>query len=247
MDPRTGAVLFIAAPVRPPGPDSLIVFGFASDTAFVNQHALRIASLYAPVLRTGSDSVTVTGAALRVLDERGIPLFDTGRPVDTLIAARLQLGAVWGRWTVEASLLPAPARDVLTAGLPPSPLTYLGILLGLAVLLLGAAGLLVWRMMELARVRTDFTWSLSHELRTPLTQILLYADTLELRRDPTPAYREKAIDVIRRETHRLIHLVDNLLRFSRAERSGVGWSCARMTACNHRRPCSPMKARSGRS
>jgi signal transduction histidine kinase len=87
--------------------------------------------------------------------------------------------------------------------------------------LLGAAVLLVWRIADLARVRSDFTSSISHELRTPLTQILMYAEMVEMNRTESVDERSKAIGIITRETHRLIHLVENILRFSRTEQSGV--------------------------
>jgi signal transduction histidine kinase len=74
-------------------------------------------------------------------------------------------------------------------------------------------------MHELSRLRADFTSSVSHELRTPLTQILLFAETIEMGRQRSPSARAEAIGVITRETRRLIHLVENILQFSRAERS----------------------------
>jgi signal transduction histidine kinase len=72
---------------------------------------------------------------------------------------------------------------------------------------------------ELARLRADFVAGISHELRTPLTQILLYAETIEMGRQRSPEKRAEAIGVITRETRRLIHLVENVLHYSRAERS----------------------------
>ena len=88
-------------------------------------------------------------------------------------------------------------------------------LLGTVTTLVGVAVSLLWRMHELGRLRADFTSSVSHELRTPLTQILLYAETLEMERHRSPAKRAEAINVITRETRRLIHLVENVLQFSR--------------------------------
>src|SRR6185503_16266036 len=112
-----------------------------------------------------------------------------GEPVDSTISARLQLGDIWGQWVVEASLRPAAAQAVLARGLPASPQPYLAVLLAVSALLLLAAGLLMWRMIELARLRADFTSSISHELRTPLTQVLLYSETLEMDRAQSVAER----------------------------------------------------------
>ena len=71
---------------------------------------------------------------------------------------------------------------------------------------------------ELSRLRADFISSVSHELRTPLSQILLFAETLNLGRVRTEQERRAATDVIVQEGRRLMHLVENILHFSRAER-----------------------------
>jgi signal transduction histidine kinase len=71
---------------------------------------------------------------------------------------------------------------------------------------------------ELSRLRSDFISSVSHELRTPLSQILLFAETLNLGRVRTEEERHTATDVIVQEGRRLMHLVENILHFSRAER-----------------------------
>src|SRR5262249_25748856 len=71
---------------------------------------------------------------------------------------------------------------------------------------------------QLARLRADFISSVSHELRTPLSQILLFAETLNLGRVRTELERRTATGVIVQEGRRLMHLVENILHFSRAER-----------------------------
>jgi signal transduction histidine kinase len=77
---------------------------------------------------------------------------------------------------------------------------------------------------ELARLRLEFSASVSHELRTPLAQILLFGETLTLGRTRTDGERRDAANVIVREARRLMHLVDNTLTFSRAERPVVSLS-----------------------
>jgi signal transduction histidine kinase len=77
---------------------------------------------------------------------------------------------------------------------------------------------------ELARLRLEFSASVSHELRTPLAQILLFGETLTLGRTRSDAERRDAANVIVREARRLMHLVDNTLTFSRAERPVVSLS-----------------------
>lgn len=81
---------------------------------------------------------------------------------------------------------------------------------------------------ELARLRLEFSASVSHELRTPLAQILLFGETLTLGRTRTESERVNAASVIVREARRLMHLVDNTLAFSRAERPVVSLSPKRV-------------------
>jgi signal transduction histidine kinase len=77
---------------------------------------------------------------------------------------------------------------------------------------------------ELARLRLEFSASVSHELRTPLAQILLFGETLKLGRARSNEERSDAANIIVREARRLMHLVDNTLTFSRAERPVVSLS-----------------------
>lgn len=87
---------------------------------------------------------------------------------------------------------------------------------------LGAVALIqIRREHELARLRADFTSSVSHELRTPLAQILLFGETLALERARTPREARQAAETIVQEARRLMHMVDNILHFSRARRGAA--------------------------
>jgi signal transduction histidine kinase len=68
-------------------------------------------------------------------------------------------------------------------------------------------------------MRADFVSNVSHELRTPLAQIRLYLETIRLGRASTSAQRDWSLGHIERETTRLGHLVENVLRFSRVGRA----------------------------
>lgn len=66
------------------------------------------------------------------------------------------------------------------------------------------------------KARTDFISSVSHELRTPLTSIKGWAETI----DDNPADLDTTrlgMEIIGRETNRLIKLVNNLLDFSKLQ------------------------------
>jgi signal transduction histidine kinase len=71
---------------------------------------------------------------------------------------------------------------------------------------------------ELDRLKGEFVATVSHELRTPLTSISGYAELL-LVGDEDPAHR-RMIEVIDRNSRRLLTLVEDLLTLSRVD-SGV--------------------------
>src|SRR5688572_9206733 len=124
----------------------------------------------------------------------------------------------YGGMIVHAQIRPDLAGDLLIGGLPRSRLPFLLGMLGLAAALSIVAVTQLRREGELARIRSDFVSSVSHELRTPLAQIRLYVDTMRLGRFATDAQRTRAVEHIDRETRRLSHLVENVLRFARGSR-----------------------------
>jgi PAS domain S-box-containing protein len=72
---------------------------------------------------------------------------------------------------------------------------------------------------ELDRLKGEFVATVSHELRTPLTSISGYAELLLIGMDD-PAQR-KMVEVIDRNSRRLLRLVEDLLTLSRVD-SGTG-------------------------
>src|SRR5581483_10820675 len=109
--------------------------------------------------------------------------------------------------------------DLLALGaIPDSRVPLLVALLALTAAMIVVTVMQLRREHELSRLRSDFISSVSHELRTPLSQILLFAETLNLGRVRTEDERKTATDVIVQEGRRLMHLVENILHFSRAER-----------------------------
>ena len=214
IEPRQGHLLFIS-PVRRAGADtSMAVLGIAVDPRVIAKKILR------PLLeRIARDSVhRAVQFGVRVHDAGGRVLFATDAPVASATSARIGLGDLWQGIGIEMALV-GNARDVETlVGLPRSPLPMLIALLAAAVALIAVACILLWRMIDLTRVRADFTSSVSHELRTPLTQIQLFADTMRMGRNESPEAQQRSVDIIARESQRLIHLVENVLRFARAER-----------------------------
>jgi signal transduction histidine kinase len=124
----------------------------------------------------------------------------------------------YGGMMIHAQIRPDLAGDLVIGGLPRSRLPFLLGMLALAAALSIVAVTQLRREGELARIRSDFVSSVSHELRTPLAQIRLYVETMRLGRFATDAQRTGAVEHIDRETRRLSHLVENVLRFARGTR-----------------------------
>ncbi|MEO7987053.1 MAG: HAMP domain-containing sensor histidine kinase [Gemmatimonadales bacterium] len=157
---------------------------------------------------------------LEVTDPGGRVLYRAGADAGPGSYAGDAASAGSGSFMVRAWLPAAVAgRLVLT-----HPASRLPVLLGLLALTAGLAAVgtrQLRREQELTRLRSDFTSSVSHELRTPLTQILLFAETLEMGRARGEDARREALGIIVQEARRLVHLVENVLHFSRAERQMV--------------------------
>ncbi len=70
----------------------------------------------------------------------------------------------------------------------------------------------------LARARSDFVSNVSHELKTPLALIRMFGETLESGIVADPVKRDEFYGIIRRESERLTHLIDNVLDLNRIDR-----------------------------
>ena len=88
-----------------------------------------------------------------------------------------------------------------------------------------SAGLVIVSLLQLhrerhlARVKSELVSGVSHELRTPLAQIRMFAEMLRLGWVRSDDERQRSVAIIDQEARRLTHLVENILQFSRAERS----------------------------
>jgi signal transduction histidine kinase len=224
---------------------ALIVGGPAGETPSAIAYAVKYAEHRAPIAAYGFRTcATFLGADLiaSVMSHRALlPTTVTGgAPIDSLLAITVTspAGAVVfqnasrdtssysaqapleeaGGFRVRATVRPRAVQMLALGALPQSRVPVLVGLLTITAAMVGVTVLQLRREHELARLRSDFVSSVSHELRTPLSQILLFAETLNLGRVRTEAERHSATDVIVQEGRRLMHLVENILHFSRAER-----------------------------
>ena len=192
----------------------LAAYGATVCTAALGAPLFAAAAAPLPV-RRGEPPVpddSVVALVLQAPDGRVLWRSAPGDPAASAVEARV------GPLTLRGALRPSALARLAPPPAPASRLPLLAGLLALTALLAVAALLLLRREQELARLRADFTSSVSHELRTPLAQILLFGETLSMDRVRSDAERRMAADTIVQETRRLIHMVENVLHFARAER-----------------------------
>jgi signal transduction histidine kinase len=151
----------------------------------------------------------------RVWQRDGVKLLDSDSSETPAYSSTMALEPKFGALSVEMFVRPQRGGLVVFGDLPRSHLPFLLGMLALAAALSVVAVFQLRREQELAQMRSDFVSNVSHELRTPLTQIRLYSETLRFGRARTSEERDWSLRHIERETGRLNHLVDNILRFSR--------------------------------
>ncbi len=149
------------------------------------------------------------------------PLLDSDPGHTSPFSAAYALAPAFGGMRAEVALRESAAPALVIGGLPASRLPLILGLLALTVALLGISILQIRREGELARLRADFVSGVSHELRTPLAQIRMFSETLALGRIRDEGERDRSLGILVNETRRLTHVVDNVLLFSRSERSGM--------------------------
>lgn len=98
--------------------------------------------------------------------------------------------------------------------------TYLVLFLGIILVML--IGVVVTARaasheLEVSRLKSEFVSSVSHELKTPLALIRMFGETLETGLVTDEAKRQEFYRIIRKESERLTHLINNVLDFSKMD------------------------------
>jgi signal transduction histidine kinase len=159
--------------------------------------------------------------AVRVSERgrHGAPLFESETGTASPFGSHIEMAPHYGRLALDVFVRPERVNTLVTPGVLPSTarLPFVLAVLGLAAAMSVVAVVQLRREAQIARMRSEFVANVSHELRTPLAQIKLYTETLLSGRATSPEQRSWSLGHIDRETTRLTSLVDNVLRFSRAE------------------------------
>jgi signal transduction histidine kinase len=85
-------------------------------------------------------------------------------------------------------------------------------------------GVLLFAVMRLSERRAAFVSAVTHELRTPLTTFQLYTDLLASEQGSDGVKRQRYVNTLQKESHRLSHLIENVLAHSQMEQASLGLS-----------------------
>ena len=119
------------------------------------------------------------------------------------------------RFTV--NLRPDVAQFLVAGGIPESHFPAALLLLAGSIVLAIAGFASLRSEIRLVNSRQRFLANVSHELRTPLQQILMFVQLLRLGRTRTEHEAERSLEIIERETHRLIALSNSVLAAAKPE------------------------------
>ena len=154
---------------------------------------------------------------LTITDKKGKVLFQRpkGGPKSDYYG-RSPLGYIGGTvfW---ASLRPDVAGYLVAGGIPDSHVPASMLLLAASIILAIAGFASLRSEIRLVQSRERFLANVSHELRTPLQQILMFVQLLRLGRTRNETERERSLEIIETETHRLISLSDSVLAAAKSD------------------------------
>jgi signal transduction histidine kinase len=97
---------------------------------------------------------------------------------------------------------------------------YIILFIGTVILMVVGIGITVRTAaheIQMAQMKSEFVSNVTHELKTPLTLIRMFSETLESGLVTEEQKRKEFSGIIRRESERLSHLIDNILDFSKME------------------------------
>jgi signal transduction histidine kinase len=173
---------------------------------------------------------TVHLALHRLLDEHqsAVIRFAVFKPDEGAYEEAVAIGPAMPGWQVsftplDISLLNQAARSRTASYVWAA---VLGI--GLVGLVAAGAGHVLRRQLRLTRLETDLVAAVSHELRTPLASMRLLVDGLLRDETLDPSKTREYLGLMAVENARLSRLIDNVLTFSRLDRSRQPLACERI-------------------
>jgi len=140
----------------------------------------------------------------------------------TLIATKTlttEYSSIFNQYRIEVSINPSSVEQLIIGGLPSNnlPLVILTLLVTVFVFIISIFQIRKEKNLNL--LRENFIAEVSHELRTPLTQIRMFSEMLFNKKSRNETESLKYAEIIHRESLRLNHLIDNILKYSQSKSS----------------------------
>jgi signal transduction histidine kinase len=185
---------------------------------------LQVAPLLLPIGFRSPGDIQVLASVAISTREAGPELgrFDAPLPPGTSAGPSITIPVLRQGNVLEQLQMTASLHPEFLSSLPMSrpvddQTSWFAILFLLNVGLVAAALLQVGRENTFLRRRAEFVAGFSHEARNPLATIRLYVQGLRFGRITDEDARERALDIIDRESRRLVHMVANFLTFGARE------------------------------
>jgi len=162
-----------------------------------------------------------------IVDGRGERRSDAGRVPASGEVASAEFLSIFPGWSI--ALFDRRGRSI--AQIVARENRGYGVLMVALVVVLAAGVIFTVRASareaELARMKSDFVSNVSHELKTPLALIRMFGETLESGLVENEGDRQEFLAIIRRESERLTHLINNVLDFGKIESGAKEYVFAR--------------------
>jgi signal transduction histidine kinase len=198
-----------------------VAYGYAFDAASTGRAVFPgVLASRALLPPSGVRPMPVDSAlTLSVSGADGRDVYHSGTARALRPGARMSMGGAFDGFTVRVAMRPAFAASIAVGNWTWNRSQLVLGLITLSAGLVIVSVLQLHRERQLARVKSELVSGVSHELRTPLAQIRMFAEMLRLGWVRSDDERQRSVAIIDQEARRLTHLVENILQFSRAERS----------------------------
>jgi signal transduction histidine kinase len=194
-----------------------MVPGYKDKSIGPTQDSARLASKAASDMRSGTWPVGMPAESLLTLtitDDQHRKIYQAPDSAHSSNYYGVSPLMYIGGATFWVALRPDVSRFLVSGGIPGSRVPASLLLLAGSIVLAIAGFASLRSEIRLVNSRQRFLANVSHELRTPLQQILMFVQLIRLGRTRTEAERERSLEIIERETHRLISLSNSVLAAS---------------------------------
>lgn len=155
---------------------------------------------------------------INIVDEEGELIFGNNlKGVESFIVGRV-FPTTFYRWRLQLSPIHAEELIIRAKTRKITDAILIGIALFIIISAIGIFSYAAYKERHLSKLKIDFISNVTHEIKTPLAIIKMFSDLLLMGKIKEEEKLKQYYEIIYKETQRLIHIIDNVLDFSRLER-----------------------------